>query len=370
MKRKHAITTLVVVAILAILVYVQFRTWRTFDWAEFWRQTKGVNLWYIAAAVGLIYFAYVLRAVRWMLFLRPTKHTTISRMIPPQFIGFTALGLFGRAGEFARPYIIARKEGLTLPSQLAVWAVERVFDMSSVAFLVAAFLGLRGGRAAQILRQGVHDGLHALAHKVHSQALVLVVALAIAAAAAYGVWRLSRKSTGALAERLRSFREGLNTIKDIKSLVAIILLSVGMWGAIAEAYLCVVHAYPEAPVNAASAEVAHPARLDRMKTDDVMLMMCASMFGSMVQLPGVGGGSQLAVITVLSSVFGDEPYNVSHELAVSCGMMLWLVTFMSVIPAGLIMARWEHISVRAVAQDSETEVEAESEASPPPEAPK
>jgi uncharacterized membrane protein YbhN (UPF0104 family) len=364
MKRKHAITTAVVVAILAILVYVQFRTWRTFDWAEFWRQTRGVNLWSIAAAVALIYVAYVLRAVRWMLFLRPTKHTTIARMIPPQFIGFTALGLFGRAGEFARPYIVARKEGLSFPSQLAVWAVERVFDMATVAVIVASFLGFRHGRASQILREGVHNGFHSMLHKAHSQRLVVLAGLLLAAAAIYGLWKLSQKSSGALSERLRSFREGLHTIKDFKSLVAIILVSIGIWAAIAQAYLCVVHAYPQVTVTVPSEDedgtvVTETIRLNQMKADDVMLMMCASMFGSMVQLPGVGGGSQLAVITVLSKVFGDEPYNVTPELAVSCGMMLWLVTFMAVIPAGIIMARYEHISLRAVAQESETEAEAE-----------
>ena len=201
-----------------------------------------------------------------------------------------------------------------------------------------------------------------------------MVVLLLAAASFYGIWRLTQKSTGPLAERLRSFREGLNTIKDAKSLVAIILVSICMWGAIAQAYLCVVHAYPEATVTSPADEngnvVTQTIRLDRMKTDDVMLMMCASMFGSMVQLPGVGGGSQLAVITVLSKVFGGEPYNVTPELAVSCGMMLWLVTFMSVIPAGLIMARWEHISVRAAAHDSESEAEAEGGESHPTEAPK
>jgi hypothetical protein len=128
----------------------------------------------------------------------------------------------------------------------------------------------------------------------------------------------------------------------------------------------VVHAYPEVTVTVPSddedgATITQTVRLNQMKTDDVMLMMCASMFGSMVQLPGVGGGSQLAVITVLSKVFGDEPYNVTPELAVSCGMMLWLVTFMAVIPAGLLMARYERISLRAVAEESETEAEAETE---------
>ena len=72
--------------------------------------------------------------------------------------------------------------------------------------------------------------------------------------------------------------------------------------------------------------------------------MGSSMVGSMLQLPAVGGGSQLATISMLSAGFGIE-----HELAVSCGILLWAVTFMSVIPAGLAIARHEHVSIRAVA---------------------
>ena len=42
-------------------------------------------------------------------------------MLAPQFIGFSALALLGRAGEMVRPYIIAKKERLTFTSQVAVW---------------------------------------------------------------------------------------------------------------------------------------------------------------------------------------------------------------------------------------------------------
>ena len=41
------------------------------------------------------------------------------------------------------------------------------------------------------------------------------------------------------------------------------------------------------------------------------------------------------------------------ELAVSAGMLLWLVTFMSVVPLGLIIAHFEHVSLRKVSEESE-----------------
>ncbi len=69
MKKKQIISLVVVAAILGALVYFQFRSWQTFDWAKFRQYTGGVSLWHIGAGVGLIYLAYVLRAIRWAIFL-------------------------------------------------------------------------------------------------------------------------------------------------------------------------------------------------------------------------------------------------------------------------------------------------------------
>ena len=141
--------------------------WRNFDWHIFWSRTDHVDPLGLLAGVALTYLAYVLRAVRWRIFLKPVRKTTTARMLAPQFIGFSALALLGRAGEMARPYIIAKKERLTFTSQVAVWGVERIFDMGAFAVMLAlSFLspdlralpfyhGLREGAFALIALVGV-----------------------------------------------------------------------------------------------------------------------------------------------------------------------------------------------------------------------
>ena len=37
--------------------------------------------------------------------------------------------MFGRPGEFVRPYLIARKEQVPVTSQFAAWVLERMFDL-------------------------------------------------------------------------------------------------------------------------------------------------------------------------------------------------------------------------------------------------
>lgn len=330
----------VVFAVLAFLVYLQFRTWKNFDWATFWNQTGEVreHKLYVLGSVALIYLAYFLRAVRWRLFLLPMKKTSVKSLLVPTIVGFTGLALLGRAGEMIRPYLIARKAGLAFSSQLAVWAVERIFDIGSFAAILISAIFL--AEAPRQLAYYVRFRQAGLA------IVVLVLFLSLGAAIIYwkgeavASWienRLAHLASdigNKLALRIREFRGGLNTIHSVSALLQLIGVSLVMWGIIALSYWGVMHSYGE-------------AALDR-PLSQVPLLMASSMVGSMIQLPGVGGGSQLATISTLEHVFGA-----SHELAASCGILLWLVTFVSVVPLGLMLAHRDRLSLRGISAASQ-----------------
>jgi hypothetical protein len=368
MKKKHAITSAIVLAVLAALVYSQFRHWRSFDWQQFWKVSKDVNLWMVLGGVVLIYLADVLRAVRWKIFLSPTCKTTVSRLIPSQFIGFTGLALLGRPGELVRPFLVARKENLTFSSQLAVWAVERVFDISAVAILMGLSLAIWGDKFKAYPQ--VQTAGYLLLGLAAALALIFFLLWWRTEQIAHVLDRLlrprSEKLANTICRKVRAFGQGLDTIRDLKSFLLIALVSLCLWVFIAQAYVQVMHAYPVTTVevradsddddSGSGPVVTRTIRLHQMKLEDALLVMGASMAGSVVQLPGVGGGSQLAVIELLSSdIFKNEPYNITRELAVSVGMLCWLVTFMAVIPAGLIMAHRERVSLRIISRESEME---------------
>jgi hypothetical protein len=85
----------------------------------------------------------------------------------------------------------------------------------------------------------------------------------------------------------------------------------------------------------------------KIPVSQLLILVFSSMLGSMLQLPAVGGGSQIAVIATLSNVFDVPP-----EMAASCGILLWLVTFAAVIPVGLILAHHERLSLRKLSVES------------------
>ncbi|MGC2695353.1 MAG: lysylphosphatidylglycerol synthase transmembrane domain-containing protein [Candidatus Angelobacter sp.] len=358
MSRKRFIVTALVLVVLAALVYLQVRTWKKFDWHRFWAATHNTNKFYLVSAVALVYFDYFLRAVRWKIMLRPVCDAKTADLVAPTFIGFAGLALLGRPGEFIRPFLIARKENLSMASQMAVWTVERIFDAGAFALIMAVNILWSRDHLSKL--PGFAARRHFLGHEISSFvffeafAIGLLAGVGLVALVAFKVrqnpstasrvfarlfGRISPKAGHAVGKRVHAFGEGLNTVKDLTSFFQLSGLSVLIWIVIGFAYMAVTHAYS-----------IH--RLSQMTLSSVFLLTAASVVGGVLQLPVVGGGSQLATIGMLRGVFGLSP-----ELATSCGIMLWLVTFMSVTPAGLAMAHSEHVSLTQMEEESLEEEE-------------
>ncbi len=419
MNKKHVLTTAVVVVVLGVLVYFQVQHWRAFDWGRFRAETAGISKWRVLLAIGLIYSTYLLRAVRWKVFLKPICRAPASRMVGPTFLGFTGLALLGRPGEFVRPYLIAKKENVSLSSQIGVWTVERIFDIGGFAVLMTINVFLPGSiqsnpylgkfRVAALALLGLVLAMGAFCYLLRTRGPRVAAWLHRVAVP------LSKNLAHHLDQKTRAFGDGLNTIQDRLSFLQVTALSLTIWLIIALAYREVCHAYPPEPgwrqahvtgqrpeprsVDVETADLAglpllagqpldmlaieeiragverkgyrvehhehsywlykgsHRVKrigerphLSDLDTGHTLLLMGFSMAGSIVQLPAVGGGSQLAVISALQVIYGIPP-----ELAVSCGMLLWLVTFMAVIPVGLAIAHREHLSLRSVSREAHEE---------------
>jgi hypothetical protein len=66
-------------------------------------------------------------------------------LVGSQFVGFTGLAIFGRIGELIRPLLVSRRTGLSFSSQVAVVAVERIFDLGAFALIFSLNLALAPG---------------------------------------------------------------------------------------------------------------------------------------------------------------------------------------------------------------------------------
>jgi len=101
-------------------------------------------------------------------------------------------------------------------------------------------------------------------------------------------------------------------------------------------------------------------RLGTLNLGDALLVLAFTMVGSAVQLPGVGGGSQLACFLAYTTIFGVE-----KEPAAAAAILIWLITFAGCSLAGIPLLIHEGMSLgelRRLAEQEEQEVEREEEA--------
>lgn len=348
MKKRSGVLWAILVVVLAVVVVV-FRDRIHFDWGSFKQQIRHIHWGHAVAGMALIYVTYWLRAMRWSVMVRPTKEVSAAALLGPQFIGFTAVALFGRLADLTRPYLVARKIALPLSSQIAVYTLERMFDLGSAALIFSSALALMPKNMPNhevFMKTGLVSLAVTLAIAIFA-GTVRVAGGAVAGFARAVLNPLSKPAAESIAEKILGFRDGLNALKTGREVAIVAGISLAMWGMIASAYVQTAHAFVDTP------------ELGQLTFSHAMLLMAASLGGSLLQLPIVGWFTQIAVTaTAMHTLYGAPV-----EAATACGALLLMVTALCIIPTGLIYAQVEQVSLRKVAEESEEagkEVEAQA----------
>jgi len=329
------------VVVLAVIALIWFGRGRIhFDWRVFGEQLRLADWRKMAIALACIYAGYVVRSVRWVWLLRHRKKLSPLSLLGTQVIGFTAVALIGRVADLVRPYLVSKRTGLPISSQIAVYIVERLFDAGSMALITSSVILLSpsGGLPhAEIVRKAGYWGL----------ALTLLGTLFLVAVRLWGdtvasvlggiCGRISNGFGHAVESKIQAFHSGLDTIRSFSDFGVTAALSLGMWVMIAFAYL-----------ETALAFVASP-ELAAMTPGKAVLLMIVSGGASVIQLPVLGWFTQIGLVAgAISKFFGAAP-----EAATGCGAALLLLTFLGIVPVGLIWARFEHVSLKKVTEESE-----------------
>jgi glycosyltransferase 2 family protein len=216
-----------------------------------------------------------------------------------------------------------------------------MFDLGGMALIFSTALLLAPDRATLPHHEALkHTALGGLVITVALAIFAVTVRIsgrAIADLAERTLGSLSAGLARSVGAKIRAFRDGLDSITTLGEFLLALGLSLLMWGLITAAYLETTRAFVFSP------------ELASMTLARCLVLMAASMVGSVVQLPVIGWFTQIGVTTgVMQQVF-----HVQFEPALACGTMLLIVTFMSVIPVGLVWARVEHVSLKKVSEQSE-----------------
>lgn len=337
MNKKYAPLAAGVAIAVGLLAFAAYR-WRTsgFSWSEFAQALVNVDWSWLIVALALILATYVGRALRWEVMLRPLqKNTNLWRIFSATAIGFTAVVLFGRAGEPVRPYLIARREGVTFSSQVAAWVVERMLDLLMILLIFGMALSQISRSAVEHgpkIKIALETGGYA-AGAIGALSLLLLLGLrhfrgSVQQRLMDGLSFLPETATVKIAKSLKSFGEGMESMRSGSRTALLVFYTVVEWCVIAGSFFCVFKAFPATR---------------QMGLTDVVVLLGFVCFGSIVQIPGVGGGMQIVTVLMLTEFFG-----VHLETATSIALVLWIITFVSIVPMGLTLAFREGIHWRSL----------------------
>jgi len=307
-----------------------------FSWNEFVASLAGVRWVWLVASLPPILLTYVVRALRWRVFLLPVApHASLWKITTATCIGFTAVVLFGRAGEAVRPYLIARSHDVPISTQVAGWLVERILDTLMVMLLFGVALAQVAGSGYSVvpgpkMRIVLETGGW-LAGLTAAVCLAVLVGMRLFRGQVHtriadSLEFLPERLVGRIRDFFAAFDEGMQSTRETSSVVLLIVYTVATWLLVGTAFFCVFRAFPA---------------IAALSVSDVVMILGFVCFASVLQIPGVGGGIQIATVLVLT-----EMYHATLEVSSGVALVLWASGFLSIVPIGLILAFHEGIKWR------------------------
>jgi uncharacterized protein (TIRG00374 family) len=320
-----------------------------FRWQLLGESVRQARLSLLLLSIATVYVCYAIRSLRWMRFSRWLGPTTFPHVYGATLEGFAAVFLLGRAGEPVRPLLIASKDRLSISGSFGIYVLERIMDASATAVIAGVALVI-----FPIAAQPGEDAAPFLAAARTTGITIFVGLFALVGFLVYfrfhGAGALVSRLEGwhahpgwraRIAGLLVGFSEGLQAIRTWSDLFAVVGYTALHWLLVVYVYVWVPHSFGGA--------------FDAIDFSGAMVLLAITMVGSTAQLPGVGGGTQLASFLVFTVIFGVE-----KEPAAAAAIILWLITFAASCLAGLPLLIREGWSMGELRRLARAEAEAEA----------
>ena len=335
--RSHARTVLICLLTTGLLAFFL----RNADMAGVWAETRRARPDLLIVSVVVTALTYVLRALRWQYLLAPIGPTRFGNAFRSTVIGFAASFLLpARAGEVIRPYLLARKEGLSATAAFATIIVERLLDLITVLLLFGVFVFTIDGAA-------VSGDPSALARVKLGGQLAAIAALAglglLFALSRHpermGLWALRverilpHRLAQAFAGFVESFAQGLAVMRQPVRLLVALAWSVPIWLSIAAGIWLTSLAF----------HITFPFT-------GTFLVTMLLVVGVAMPTPGAIGGFHAAYQIAVQTFFGAP-----DDRAVGGAIVLHAISFVPVTILGIVFMAREGLTLgraKALADES------------------
>jgi uncharacterized protein (TIRG00374 family) len=297
---------------------------------------------WLALSLATMFVNLAIRAMRWQYLLEPLGRTTFGTAFQATAVGFAASSVLpARAGEFIRPYFLARQtqnhgdDRVTATGAFATIILERLLDVVAVLVLLALYvfvfapeLGVTNPVALRWLKWV--GGMAAVGS---------IVALAVLFILAGNPARLGRAMSrleqvvpsalaGVMAKVAEKFARGLGAIRRPGRAIIALAWSFPLWLSIAVGIWAVAVAFRVAVPFTGS-----------------FLIIALLVLGVAIPTPGAVGGFHAAFRYGATAFF-----NATDDAAVGAAIVLHLISVGPSLLLGLTFAAREGVNLAAMRQ--------------------
>ena len=201
---------------------------------------RGLNYLFLLPSTALIVLSFLIRAYRWGWFFPPDQPVSFMSLLSALSIGVAANQVLPvRAGEFVRAVVLGRRERLSKVTAFATIVLERVFDGLTILFFLLLVVILIGVQSPEIHYMGVAGALF----YVGAIAAFLLVHFRESLLERWIHKLLPNSLREKAVGLLRAFAGGLASIRTVRQLVMILVLSLCCWVVIALSFWPVLTAF-------------------------------------------------------------------------------------------------------------------------------
>lgn len=330
MKRILHVTSIALLTIIFLVLFL----WKS-NLSDVWRIMKAASPWWIAAGFLVNVCALLLRSVRWRVLLDRDKPPPLYATFFANTIGYALSATLPiRAGDVARPALLARRTDVRFSDALGTVVTERILDLVSILALLLFFCVLRWNEFNDAVVHGSAWG----------SAMILVGVIG----ATIGIYffrapfrRFHVRIGNILPIRFRepwmrffdAFTRSLELVESPAASLAVVGATAGVWLCLIAQYWCVFFAMHRA-----------------VPLDASLFINATGTVGVAIPTPGGVGGFHKVVQWVLTSY-----YRFDVDSSVAAAVLLHVVGTLPVLIMALVLMLREGIGWRELSRETTTE---------------
>jgi len=309
-----------VLCVIAAIVAYRSAGW-DFDWTIFFSTIRNIHWGWLILSLVVTFITLLIRAVRWQELLEPIKELGFGPVFTTTVMGFSAIFLLGRAGELVRPLWLARREKISVSASFATIIVERFLDSTMLIGIFAWAL-----LTVKVSAESTHE-LALMKDAAWYIVVVSAAAIALLFLLRFNVELVVRYIPfRKVASLVENFGHGLSFLQNGRSFAIVVFHSVVMWIMIAlQAWLTLKGMNFTLPFAATT------------------LVMVGAAIGSVAQIPGIGGGFQVAFAFCMTKFF-----HVPAEAALSAAMIGYLTNNLPTLAATIPCMLKDGLTIREI----------------------